>query len=78
VGVGVLVTYVAFQLPACNRPDDWSCMPLVLSPIVGWGVGDLIDGARNRTLYLSPRGAGVTFAPVLGPAQVGFTARLRF
>lgn len=76
-GVGGLVMFVSLEVPACNQPDDWSCMPLLLSPIAGWVVGDAIDGAINRPVFVSPRGTGITFWPLLGPARVGLAVTAR-
>jgi hypothetical protein len=51
----------------------------ILMPIVGGGLGALIDGTINEAIYERPsQSKSVSFAPLLGRERMGFTARVQF
>jgi len=73
-GVGLLGGLVI----AATCKDLVCIAPFILSIGMGPGVGMGIDEAINRTIYTPNRGTRVTFAPQLGPHQLGVAARIRF
>jgi hypothetical protein len=77
-GVGALVLFAALSAPACNQPDDLSCAPLILAPVAGFIIGDGIDGAHNRTVFLGSGRTRAALSPLVGRSQVGVAAHLRF
>lgn len=81
LGLGVLVSVVA-TVTANPQDDELSELPyVVLSPLVGPVIGTFIDGAINRTLFVSPAATRVTLRPVVrdtGGRVAGAMATVRF
>lgn len=75
IGTGV---GLAGALVIAKTCEDFGCiMPILLSLLLGPGLGDAIDEATNRTIYTPGQPARVTFVPLLGHDRIGLTAGLR-
>jgi hypothetical protein len=77
-GAGLLILVGGLKLPACSRSANAACYPLLLSPFVGVLVGELVDAAWNRPLYVAPGRRSIRLSPVIGPARLGLAATIQF
>jgi hypothetical protein len=74
VGLGV-----AFAVAKTSQCEDLCELPVVaLAPVVGPLIGAAIDGAINRSLFISPAPTKITGLPRLGRAPAVVSASLRF
>jgi hypothetical protein len=81
VGLGLLVSVVAYRTADPNDDDLPELPYVVFSPVVGLFIGGAIDAAINRTLFVSPAAKRVTLRPVVGgkgDRVVGAMATIRF
>jgi hypothetical protein len=64
---------------AGDSSDDGTCVFGVIGlAVTGWIFGMWADDSIHRTIYVSPRGATITFAPLLDRKRVGVAASVRF
>ena len=80
VGIGILTALTAARLSdGCGEHYLNFCdYVAILSTPAGYVVGSSIDGAINRTLYVSPGRTRVTLLPLLGRERAGLAAAIRF
>jgi hypothetical protein len=79
-GVGLASIVVMVTLPAGNRPDDLTCVPLAILAIPGGiAIGQAIDLRINQPLFVSPTRRVVALSgPVLSRDRAGVSLHLRF
>ena len=81
VGLGLLVSVVAYRTADLNDDDMPELPYVVLSPLAGWFIGEAIDRAINRSLFVSPSAKRVAVRPVVRGKVgrvVGAMATVRF
>jgi hypothetical protein len=77
VGFASAVTFA--KLPACNTPDNFTCLPgVALSVPVGILIGETIDRAVNRPAFESPTGASIALSPLVSRGRSGVALTVRF
>jgi hypothetical protein len=77
VGLASAVTFA--KLPACNTPDNFTCLPpLALSVPVGILIGEAIDRSITRPLFKSSAGATLALSPVADRDRLSLGITLRF
>lgn len=77
VGFASAVTFA--KLPACNTPDNFTCLPgVALSVPVGILIGETIDRAVNRPAFEAPTGASIALSPLVGRGRSGVALTVRF
>jgi hypothetical protein len=77
VGLASAVTFA--KLPACNTPDNFTCLPpLALSVPLGIVIGEAIDRAVNRPVFEPPTGASIALSPLVGRGRSGVALTVRF
>ena len=77
VGFASAVTFA--KLPACNTPDNFTCLPgVALSVPVGILIGETIDRAVNRPVFESPTGASIALSPLVSRGRSGVALTVRF
>jgi hypothetical protein len=78
IGVGIGILTAVLLRDGCGENDVFCDYVAILSTPAGYVVGSSIDGAINRTLYVSPGGTRATLLPLLGRERAGLAAAIRF
>jgi hypothetical protein len=76
---GLLTVIALVKLPACNTPDNFTClMPDVLAIPVGMMIGDAIDRSVNRAVFQASSHLVARLSPVAGHGRSGLALTLRW
>ena len=70
------------EVAHCNSPSHTpgSCEATIayLYPLAGGLLGEKIDGALHKSLFMSPQQKAVTIRPLIGGDRIGIAAAIRF